>query len=108
MPLSPLLSFRDLHQSCLTLALSADVIEASVNCLAIADEATLPHLKAVALDFIMTHHAAVMACPAYASLSTSQLHLIASEACAQHSHMNNLLHKLAVQSRTAVKPPAYH
>ncbi|KAK9857634.1 hypothetical protein WJX84_009149 [Apatococcus fuscideae] len=85
-----------------------DVIEASVNCLAIADEATLPHLKAVALDFIMTHHAAVMACPAYASLSTSQLHLIASEACAQHSHMNNLLHKLAVQSRTAVKPPAYY
>ncbi|KAK9817485.1 hypothetical protein WJX74_003052 [Apatococcus lobatus] len=80
-----------------------DVVEASVSCLALADEAALPHLKAVALDFILSNHAAVMACSAYSTLNRQQLHLIASQACAQHARMTDLVMQLAAQSRA--KPP---
>lgn len=76
-----------------------DVVEASVNCLALADEATLPYLRAVALDFILSHHMAVMACPAYASLNRQQLHLIATQACTQHARVTDLVLQLAAQSR---------
>lgn len=70
-----------------------------MRCLALADEAALPHLRAVALDFILSNHAAVMACPAYATLSRAQLHLIASQACSQHARMNEMLQKLIIQSK---------
>lgn len=72
-----------------------------MSCLALADEATLPHLRAVALDFILSHHMAVMACPAYASLNREQLHLIATQACAQHARVTDLILQLAAQSRAA-------
>lgn len=75
------------------------MLEASVNCLALADEATLPHLRAVTLDFILSHHLAVMACPAYATLNRQQLHLIATQACAQHARVTDLMLQLAAQSR---------
>lgn len=59
--------------------------------LALADDSGLSHLRAVALDFIVTHHDAVCTTSNYAALSRDQIALVAEEACALHAKMVQML-----------------
>ncbi|KAK9804488.1 hypothetical protein WJX73_008895 [Symbiochloris irregularis] len=79
----------------LDLSTGSNDLEGACDCaaalLSLADESNLPHLRAVALDFIVAHHSAVVTTPAYAALSKAQTDMVAAEACHLVTRMRALL-----------------
>lgn len=69
--------------------------DAAAALLALADEAGLSHLRAVALDYIVHHYEAVAATESYQGLSRGQVALVAQEACRSHAHMVAHIRKMA-------------
>ncbi|KAL4857297.1 Protein-L-isoaspartate O-methyltransferase [Chlorella vulgaris] len=69
--------------------------DAAAALLALADEAGLSHLRAVALDYIVHHYEAVAATESYQGLSRGQVALVAQEACRSHTHMVAHIRKMA-------------
>lgn len=70
---------------------AVDKAEAAPVLLALADEAGLAKLRAVALDYITHHYGAVAAGQAYGALSKGHTDLIAAEACRLHQRTLLLL-----------------
>ncbi|KAK9807068.1 hypothetical protein WJX72_012529 [[Myrmecia] bisecta] len=73
--------------------------ETAAGLLALADEADLPHLKAVALDFIVRHFPLVSSTSAYAALSKRQADLVAAEACQVSKRMEGLLKQMVADQK---------
>ena len=74
---------------------AAGTHEAAAALLALADESGLTRLKAVCLDYILHHYAAVAATEAYKGLSGGQRDLIAAAACASYAHLRGVLKEVA-------------
>lgn len=64
----------------------------------------LDHLRAVALDYVIHHHAAAAATPAYAHLGREPLALIAAEACALHMSTLRLLERIGQPEEELPEP----
>lgn len=62
--------------------------------LGLAHDCGLPHLRAVALDYVIAHHPAVAATDAYAALPRDAVAAVAAEACALHARTRAHLHEL--------------
>ena len=66
-------------------------VEAAASLLALADDAGLPHLRAVALDLVVCHYEEVEKTESYAALSRDQVAAVAAEACHQVNRAKALL-----------------
>ncbi|EIE27207.1 PCMT-domain-containing protein [Coccomyxa subellipsoidea C-169] len=75
--------------------------EAAAALLGLADEAGLPHLRAVALDFVVQHFPAVSATPAWAALPRSAADAVAAEAAARFKHSVDIMRGMAAQYKTS-------
>lgn len=71
--------------------------EAAAALLGLADEAGLPHLRAVALDFVVQHFPAVSATAAWAALPRSAADAVAAEATARFKHSVEIMRGMAAQ-----------
>lgn len=69
--------------------------EAAAALLVLADESGLTKLRAVCLDYIVHHYAAVSLTEGYKSLSSHQRDLIAAESCALYAHLRGMLREVA-------------
>jgi protein-L-isoaspartate O-methyltransferase len=82
----------------------AETNEAAAALLALSDETGLTHLRSVCLDYIVNHYAAVRAAKAWATLSRSQVDLVADEACRVAARTQELLRSVA---RTSPMPDRF-
>ena len=82
----------------------AETNEAAAALLALSDETGLTHLRSVCLDYIVNHYAAVRATKAWATLSRSQVDLVADEACRVAARTQELLRSV---SRTSPMPDRF-
>jgi hypothetical protein len=80
----------------------AGTCDAAAALLGLADEAGLPHLRAVALDFVIAHFPAVAATPAWAALPRGCADAVAAEACARFGHALGLMRGLAAREKAGV------
>lgn len=69
--------------------------EAAAALLVLADESGLTKLRAVCLDYIVHHYAAVSLTEGYKSLNSHQRDLIAAESCALYAHLRGMLREVA-------------
>lgn len=69
-----------------------NIAEAAVTLLALAEDQSLPHLKAVALDFMIHHFEQVRATEAYAALSKEHVDCIAQGACRELQRTKEVIH----------------
>ena len=71
--------------------------EAAAALLVLADESGLTKLRAVCLDYIVHHYAAVASTEAFKNLNSHQRDLIAAESCALYAHLRSLLREVAAR-----------
>ncbi|KAL0038735.1 hypothetical protein WJX79_005752 [Trebouxia sp. C0005] len=71
--------------------------EAAAALLVLADESGLAKLRAVCLDYIVHHYAAVSLTEGYKSLNSHQRDLIAAESCALYAHLRGMLREVAAR-----------
>lgn len=81
-------------------AAPAGTCEAAAALLGLADEAGLPHLRAVALDFVVRHFPEVSATAAWAQLPRSCADAVASEAAGRFRHAVDLMRSMAAQYKS--------
>jgi len=80
---------------------SAASAETAAQLLALAFDHSLPHLQAVALDFVVSNFEVVSKTEAYAALSRDHVALVAAEACRLHSRTKELLTEVSKKAPLA-------
>ena len=81
----------------ITFLFFAGTNEAAAALLVLADESGLTKLRAVCLDYIVHHYAAVSLTEGYKSLNSHQRDLIAAESCALYAHLRGMLREVAAR-----------